>query len=499
MHLVRRLRTLFDIYSPRPESRLAVLACMALGAWLLARGLATGTGIGAIPFVVLVWANHERFLATVEGVFERKGWLVLAIPILVFAARLAQFPPTASDDLLRHIASAFWPQGYRDMYVETSLPPAGLYPAFDWMVGTLARSVGLAPAMWIVQALACISFVLVFALAAGRLLSRHPMAPVMTLAGLVLVLQVMAGRLFLGRPEVFMMVWALSALLVRGQGGALVWLASGVALSAGYWLAPIYYPAVLLLGQSTRRRAMLFVALAVGWLLMWWHFTDGRLVEAMRWTLEQVDNRLPGLGVQENLGIVGALLMPQMLLLAFGSLWASRRQGADNRLLLLAGYFMLSNQVRYGGIMAPLFALHLLSGVASAQPRWPALTRGIAVALGSVSMSVIAAGIPPLADLPRFALPHGAVVLTGFSEASYSTLFANPGTVRVAPAFEVGAAHPAVQRLVLQLSVGKLDCASLAGTVFTHLIEDGLRGESPPCLSLVAVQGRWRSWRIGNE
>ena len=101
-----------------------------------------------------------------------------------------------------------------------------------------------------------------------------------------------------------------------------------------------------------------------------------------------------------------------------------------------------------------------------------------------------------LHDLPRFRLPAGAVVLTGFREPTYSTLFANPGTVRVAPAMEIGWLEPGLQRVVANLGRGELDCDSLRLYAFSHLIESTLSGSTPTCLSLEATQGPWRLWRF---
>lgn len=491
-----RLRSLLDIYSPSPVSRGVVLATMALGVVLLARSLSTGSAIGAAPFIVLVWANHERFLATLDGLFQRHGWFVLAVPLSVFSAKLLMVPPTASDDLLRHIASAFWPGGYPEMYVHTALPPAELYPAFDWFVGGLALAIGPAPAMWLMQALAFGSFVWVFLCAARRLMADHPAAPVFTLVALVLVLEIMVGRLMLARPEIFMTGWAMAALLVKGRGGLAAWIVTGLALGSAYWLAPLYFPVVLLLGMSWRGRLVAFAVLLAAWAAIWLAMTGGAILEAVFWTFAQVANRIPGVAVSENASIFNLLLAPQMLALAFGSAWAATKPAADNRLLWLALYFLLSNQARYGGIVAPLLALHILSALRAVSFPLAAPWRSVVVGLAAVSLSLLSNGIPRYQSLPRFDVPAGSVVLTGFSEATYATLFANPGKARVAPAFEIGAASARVQALVLGLSQGALDCGALEGLGFTHLIESTLSGGALPCLSLQATQGAWRLWRV---
>ncbi|TXL66069.1 hypothetical protein [Zeimonas arvi] len=491
-----RLRSLFDMYSPSPVSRVVVLVTMALGVVLLAGAVSTGSGIGALPFLLLVWANHERFLATLDGLFERHGWFVLAVPLGVFVAKMLMVPPTASDDLLRHIASAFWPGGYADMYVHTALPPVELYPAFDWFVGGLARSLGPAPTMWLMQALAFGAFVWVFVAAARRLLGGHPAASVLTLVALVLVLEIMAGRLMLARPEIFMTTWALAGLLVSGRVGLAAWLATGLASGSAYWLAPLYFPAVLLIAASWRARLGVLAFLLAGWATLWGLMTGGAIVDAALWTFAQVANRIPGMAVSENMSIVNVLLAPQMLALALGSAWAATRATADNRLLWLALYFLLSNQARYGGIVAPLFALHLLSALRTAAVPLSAPWRSVVVAMATVSLSLLSNGIPRYQMLPRFDLPEGSVVLTGFSEATYSTLFVNPGKVKVAPAFEIGAASARVQELVQGLSQGRLDCGTLNGLAFTHLIENTLTGASLPCLTLDATQAGWRLWRV---
>ena len=147
------------------------------------------------------------------------------------------------------------------------------------------------------------------------------------------------------------------------------------------------FPAALLLGVSRRCRLFVFGALAVFWVGFWSWSEGGALVGMILRPFEMLGARVPGMVVSENIGILNLLLLPQMLLLLSLSVWSARRAGADNRLLWLAAYFVLSNQVRYGGIIAPLLALHVLPAVAAMAWRWPTFARSSAVALASVWLS----------------------------------------------------------------------------------------------------------------
>lgn len=495
--ILPRLRGLLDIYSPSLIARLCVLSLMALGVLLLWQGMQTGSGVGALPFLLIVWANASRFLATLDGLLTRQAWLLVAVPVLVFGARLVAHPPAASDDLLRHIAVNFWPGGYAEMYLHTSLPPVSLYPSFDGLAGFLARLLGAPGAMWAMQASAFLAFVTVFVLAGRKVMRGHALAMPLVVVAMALVLQVMASRLFLARPEIFLSIWALSALLVKSWRGTLLWGVVGMVLGSGYWLAALYFPAVILLPQAWRARVAVFIALSATWLGMWWILSGGQLLDAFVWTFAQVANRIPGIEVSENASIVNLLMSPTVLLVVCASLWAAQRSSSDGRLLLLAAYFLMSNQVRYGGIVIPLLALHSLSVLHNVGLRWTPWGRPFVLAFASVTLSVVAVGLPDYRSMPRFALPEGARVITGFSSATYSTLFWNLGAVQISPAFEVGALDPNVQSVVRELNRGKANCRLLQRFDYTHLIENRLRGPAPPCLSLLSTQDGWRLWAVG--
>lgn len=302
----------------------------------------------------------------------------------------------------------------------SSLPAAALYPAFDLLVGALGKAIGLAPVTWVAQAVAFFAFVVVFVKAGARAIGEHPIAPVLLVGALILVLQVTGERLVLA-------------------------------------------------------------GMSILWAAIWWWLADGLLIETIWWPLEQVSNRLPDFRVSEDTSIVNLLMKPPMVLLVGGAIRAAGRSEVDYRFLMLAGLFLLSNQARYGGIVVPLIALPALSGFRTLHLGWPRLLRSAAVALATVSAAMLAIGTPSCLGLPRFELPARSVVLTGFNSATCSTLFANPGRVRVASAFEVGALDPGIQRLVSLIVRGRIDCDALAGLGFAHLIENSLPGPPSAC------------------
>lgn len=500
MRVVSAVRSALDIYSAHLLPRVLAVALLLLGAWLLARGAPTGSALGALPLLLLVWANHPRFSQTLIGLVERGPWLVLAVPLAALAIRAAHPAPWASDDLLRHLAQAFWPDGYRDMYLHTSLPPVDLYPAFDWLAGGLARSLGPYPAMWTMQALAWIAFVAVFVAAARRMLggASDARAQTVTLVALTVVLVVMSQRLFLARPEVFLTIWAIAALIPASVSGAIAWVVAGLLLASGYWLSALYFPAAVALALAWRARAIAFAALCVGWAAMWWWLADGEPLAAMSWTLEQVANRVEGMTVSENRPILNLMFAPAMLALIVASALAWRVHGTNRTVLALAVLFVATAQARYGTVVAPLLALFVLSAFRGGAPALPAGAPIVAALFASVVFAQLANGFPRMAAQPRFELPRGAVVLTAFDAASYATLIENPGRVRVAPAFEIGASTLPLQRLVLGLALGRLDCSTVRSLGFTHVIEQSLRGDPPQCLSLRATRAGWRLWAVND-
>lgn len=494
------VRRVFSIYEDAPYRNAGAFVLFACGLALLA--LLSPTAL--LPFLILVWANADRLALRVDGLLQAAPWLLLALPAAAIVVRLAFQPPAASDDLLRHIASAFWPGGYRDMYVHTGLPPHPLYPGFDALLGAVAHRIGLPATMWLAQAAAFALYSFAVIGAGLRVLAGREDRWFWVTAGWLLLVYLLALRLSLARPEVFMAAWAVAAVIPRRRVGIAAWVLGGLALGTAYWLAPIYYVAAFLLKVTIPVRLGIVAALGLSWVLLWQWMTGGELPATMAWPLQAVAGRLPELSVGENVSIFAMVAAPEFVLLAAGAIWALARGTAETRFVLMAGFFMLANQIRYANVVAAMLMLCLFSGIAAVRrdsaavpevARTPASRAMLAAVLLFLALGV-PAKVPKWDDLARFDLPRGSVVLAGNMPPMYAMLFQNPGKIRITPGFEVGAARPEIQRAILDLGSGRLDCEAVLGLGFTHLVENSFQGIPAPCMRIDATRKGWRLWRL---
>lgn len=494
--LMGMLASACDIYSRTLISRFVVLGMMLLGALCMLFLPTTGRALGALPFLVLVVVNRERFTGRLEQLLHRRPALMIGIPLFVLASGLILLAPVSGDDLLKHIVVSSWPGGYRQMYPHSAIPAVELYLGFDWIVGRLASGVGTAATMWIVQALALTAFCWVFAVACLRRLAGNPLGPLITLLALTFALVLVTNRLLLGRPEIFFTIWALAAVTIERRASVVLWVIVGALMSTGYWLAPIYFPAAVLLSLSRNERVAAFLALLGLWNAWWAWISEGGYLVSFGQVLLRTVERVEGMQVGENASVFNLVGHASFVVAMCGAFWAARQRGADRRTGLVAAYFALSNQVRYVSLIAPLLMLQWIEALREVKYNGRLPIRVSAVVICSIVLSGIANSQAKYADLPRFRLPAGAKVFTGFTTATYSTVFANPGQIQMVPGFDIGALDSRLQKTVVELNAGRADCETLAGFGFTHVVESSLKGETPPCLRMVAVHGGWRLWEV---
>ncbi len=451
-----------------------------------------------LPLLLVVLTNPAHWARFLEECLARFPVLWFVGPLLVIPARLILVDPMPPDDLLRYVAQSAWVGGYQDMYFEVSLPSFEQYPAFDGLMDRLAPVLGLTGTVRLTIGIAWVAFITVFYKVVWKRLQSTSHQIIWACLALLLAISVMSFRLTLGRPEIFLSIWALAAAGIASTLGAGIWAICGVALGMSYWLSPLYFVFVILLPVSWRVRGLYFVAMSLAWIAGWMALTGDVRLEAVRWMFQSLSSRHPGLPIGENQSIISAMGAPLFVILVFVIIQLRHAAGTDWRFLALAGFFALSNQIRYFPLVVCLLIVYAIRPVSlafSTYLRAPALIWVVLL----LACTTVTTGLPARSGLPKFALPDGSRVFTLFGEATYATLFFNAGRVRVTPGFEVGSASQLVQTMNAQLrNEGRLQCDELQRIAATHVVEATLRGVPPNCLKLEAVQGPWRLWLVGS-
>lgn len=426
---------------------------------------------------------------------------------MLFAARVPL------DDLVRHILSRGWGYDYASHYGHHFVDQHWSYwIGFDWAVGLIHEASGdLLTTSRIVRALIFIAVGSAVVTAVRRAHSD----PVVRAAAVAVILFVFLWfRLNLGRPEVLFTGLVVSALGTSRRA----WLGLFLALSPAYWLAPIYLPGALLLGAGDetwrarllRNSAVIFVGL-LGWAAFWWWYSGGTLLHTAALLHQVLEiHGAAAAPVGEMLPLADGTRSPVPLalmgLLICGAWYAGgSRIPPSNRACALvclgvAAVFCLPDYVRYGPTVWALLALSLL--VMGSHLRAPPAAQSWAL-LG-IALAVVLAMKPPADDatdavLDALRVPPSSRVLTSFNASSYLAVAANPDSV-ITPIFDVSSTRPPFRELVVDLSLGRVDCKSLVRLgAFDYVVESTLNGQVPECLQLLRVDGRHRLWRVLEE
>lgn len=480
---------------------------------------------------------------------ERTFWLfILSIgPLIVFLIA----HPAPTDDLLRNLR--VWMHGgdYRPMYWGSPGVGAGdEYLGFDWAVGHIDRIMqGWGLANWTWLPVVALSVSLWGGLLVAVFLRAHPVrTPEQLALFIAIVLSLWLNpnfllRVTLGRPEAFFALWALSAVLVRGQAGLALWFASGLALSTGYWFFWIYAPSALLLWPhlpwtwaNFRRRFLIGLIWGLSGMVFWVVVSHGHILDWF-WHLHvAIGQRVAPVG--ENSGLsLGLIFSPFMtgigiaVWLASGmsaskenerqAVQETPEQQAGSRpalsrpqkgllisLGLLCAWFALPNMVRYidsvsslGMLAVWVVGANLLAHVKTS-PRIRSIAGALCVLILIGGGIKLGTGSKPLLDLTLPGARPGDKVLTFFSQDTYDTLYLNP-QVRVAPAFELGFTRKDVQQASVDLMKGHVSCAWLR----TNKVDWVIAPQGAPieaqqwerCLSLVRVASGASVWKLRPE
>ena len=428
--------------------------------------------------------------------FAHLPWLVFgALTLLTLGS-----PQLPGDDLLRHAVSYAFGYSHLAMYPESTLPAFNLYPLFDHLVGWLSQQLTPSAAVKAVQALCVALSSFVFYRAAFNTLERTQAASTpsrVALDATALTLLVLGAglmhRALLGRPEAFALLWAASALNLGGPRSILkqsLFVLAGCLVSAGYWMAWLTWPLLLLAPLAWTRRVLLGALVAAFHVSFWWWHSSGDYFTLMAQVPAWNAHRL--LTVSENTTVFSLLLNPSVIALLALAIAGWRFFAERGRTLLVVLAYLVLNMVRYAGALGAC----AVRPASHAWQRLPLNTTHRLVVVLVALLSLVHTSFPGNPAAPSFKLPAGSRVITAFGQATFATPLANPGTVAVFPAMEVGASSHAVQALSMQLVRGKFDCDKARALKLTHAVESGYPGKVSACLHLLETQGPWRLWEV---
>jgi hypothetical protein len=322
---------------------------------------------------------------------------------------------------------------------------------------------------------------------------RRIHAPMFLLIG-GLSLLLLTQRSALGRPEMFLLIFASAAHIPRSFRGVVAWLAGYLLLVPCYWLGWAYAPfALLLWPHRISLPARVGIAAALGVIhLGFWQWYTGDYLGLMQWLR----------GTLSVLATENAEMLAGLYRFTDYSAWAflgtlsfciallnRHRMHAALGLGLLLAWLALPNQVRY----LPAIAFVALPWCYRQLVLW-ATARKVTVPSVVVVLWLAAAAIlapPKSASTPSFPLPATARV---YSESPYATAFFGQPGISVEPSFAFGATKKPYEKLKDPKRADE-HCALLYQGGFTHLVEKS-RKQVLACGELIAVDGPWRLWKI---
>jgi hypothetical protein len=402
--------------------------------------------------------------------------------------RAAPFP---QNDLLRDVVAYAWGFDYRKLYAwSTSLPTFDPYLEFDWISGWVSRWTSPVFTAHLAQVVGLVAYC--FALVTGLRNTENRL--LRSAVALLVVLGTLAtGRLVDGRPEIVATVWLLAAASLR----PVVWVLLGLLLAPAYWLLPVYAVGGMLLDARWRTRLASSAVAASGSTLFWLAYA-GRdwirhTVEIPHMAAHRVSAVPEAEPVWQLIHHPGTWILLVLLVMTVG---VHRRHLREPGWLVPILVFLAIGSVRHVLVLAPLLTLWALRQSWSA----PRANVGYGLFLLSVVSGLLAMSqLSPDGGIPRFQLPAGSAILTGYNQGVFSLPFYNPGTVSVAPSIESAWDGEATRSLATAVDKGSLSCAQLADTPFRFVLSNARFQLSGACFHLVDSRTKWNLWRVTSE
>jgi hypothetical protein len=104
--------------------------------------------------------------------------------------------------------------------------------------------------------------------------------------------------------------------------------------------------------------------------------------------------------------------------------------------------------------------------------------------------------LSPDGGIPRFQLPTGTSLLTGYNQGVFSLPFYNPGTLSIAPSIESAWDGDAIRSLAAAVDKGALSCEQLRDTPFRFVLSNARFRLKGACFRLVDSRAKWSLWEV---
>ena len=386
---------------------------------------------------------------------------------------LVFFPTEPPDDLLRHMKAYTYGYDYRQMWpFSPGLPSFNMYYLFDVFSGAVHHALGPNSFVFIQLLAVTLYAVAIYWLLQGASSRNWRFTLMMIILSLVLF------RIVLARPATFESGLFLLALAACNENRVKWWMhfILGCIIACFYHLFFIY-----LIPLAIYRRA--YMGSLVCGISGWFTYAGTEYFHTIKSAMT-IDSHRAGLIVAESQPIWHAFLPTLFIIIPVLFYWQK-----DVRRLLVSGWFLLSNRMRYIEVLSP--------ALASYAKHWD-------VKLSQLTVSVIVISLcfyRPVTHLEdswialKGVVPPGSRVLCLHSDPMYKMVYAND-SLKLSPCMDAGWDTDDIKEAIrMACESGKLYRKVLLSGKYEFVVENNLK-EIPQGLSLYKISGKYRIWRV---
>lgn len=396
----------------------------------------------------------------------------MAFCFTFYCLLMVLFPTEPPDDLLRHMKAYTYSYDYRQMWpYSPGVPGFNMYYLFDAFAGSIHQLLG--PNGFVILQ------ILVFLLYGGAVywLLKDATSRNWRFTLTMIILSLVFYRLFLARPATFEGGFCLLGLAACAEDRVKPWMhfVFGCLMASFYYLFFLY-----LIPLAFYRRA--YIASLLCGVAGWLHYGGGEYVRVVTDVFNFSSSR-DGIQIAETQSIVAGFMPVLFVMIPVLIYWRN-----DIRKLFVAGWFCLSNQVRYLEVVLPILA----SYSKYCNFKWSQT----AVALVVLSLCFFRPITKPADSwiALKDVVPPGSRILCLDSDSMFKMVYGNE-RLRIAPSMEVAWDTPEVRKQILAAKAdGKLVAGMNEQKRFDFVVESDLK-EIPKGVELYRISGKYRIWK----